>query len=168
MIVLAELAPEQRHLDVKRVLVAVADEDALRVAMNRQRGEKLGLAPDLQPEFVRRAGIHDFFHHFAQLIHLDREDAAVLALVSGLGDGGAEFLVQDLHAVAQQILETEQQRQGQPAIASLLRHRHEIKRRALVLNRAHGHVAGIVDPEVGAAPPGDVVSMERAGDIPRF
>ncbi len=94
--------------------------------------------------------------------------AAVLPLVTGLGDGRAEFLVQHLHAVAQQILEAQQQRKGQPAIARLLHHRHEVERRALVLHRTHGHVAGIVHAEVAGSPAGDVVSVERAGDIPRF
>ena len=69
--------------------------------MDGERGEKLGLAAHFDSKFIGRAGVHDFLHDFAQLIHLDRENAAVLALVTGLGDGGPEFLVQDLHAVAQ-------------------------------------------------------------------
>ena len=75
---LAQLAAEQRHLDVERVLIAVADEEALGIAMDGERGEEFRLAADLEAELVGRAGVHDFLHDFAELVDLDREDAAVL------------------------------------------------------------------------------------------
>ena len=54
------------------------------------------------------------------------------------------------------------------AVAGLFHDRHHVERGALVLHRTHRHVAGVVDPEVAGAPPRDVISMKRAGDIPRF
>ena len=84
-------------------------------------------------------------------------------LVARLGDGRAEFLVEHLHAVAQQILEAQQQRESQAAVARLLHDGHEVERRALVLHRPHRHVAVIVDAKVAVAPAGDVVCIsERA------
>ena len=136
--------------------------------MNRQRGEEFRFAADLDAEFVRRAGVHDFFHYFAQLIHFDREHAAVLALVRGLRNRGAKLLVQDADAVAQQILEPEQKRKREPAIARLFGHGHQVERGALILHGTHRHVAGVVYAEVAGAPARDVISMKRAGDIPRF
>ena len=166
---LAQLAAEQRHPDVELVLVAVADDERFGIAMNGQRGEEFRLAADLDAEVEGRAGILDFLHHLAQLVDLDREDAAVGRLVLRVGDRGVEFVVEHVHAVPQQILETEQQREDQPARFCLLHYRHKVKGEALVVAPgAHGHVARVVNAEVGIAPPGDVVSLESAGYVPRL
>ena len=165
---LAELAAEQRHLDVELVLVAVADEERFRVAMDGQRGEEFRLAADLESELERRARVHDFLHDLAQLVDLDREDAPVGRLVTGVGDGGVEFLVEHVDAVAQQVLEPEQKREAETAVLGLVHDGHEIERGALVLHGLDRHVAGVVDAKIGVPPAGNVVNVERAGNIPRL
>ncbi len=41
--------------------------------LQREPGEQLRLAADFEPEVERLARVQDLFHHFAQLVHLDRE-----------------------------------------------------------------------------------------------
>ena len=137
--------------------------------MNGQRGKEFRLAAHLHAEVKRRARVHDLLHHFPQLVDLDREDAAVGRLVLRVGNGGDEFLVEHVHAVPQQILKAQQQREDQPARFGLLHHRHEVERGPLVVAaRAHGHVARVVHAEVGIAPAGDVISLQGAGYVPRL
>ena len=52
---LAEALREQRGLDVLAVLVAVADDQAVRVADGRQRDQELGLGAGFEPEAARAA-----------------------------------------------------------------------------------------------------------------
>jgi hypothetical protein len=47
-----------------------------------------------------RAGVDDLFDHFAQLIHLDRKDAAILVAVTELLHGGVKGAVDCLDPVA--------------------------------------------------------------------
>ena len=54
--------------------------------------------------------IEDFFNDFAELIHLDRENAAILALVIELGDGITEREIDGLDAVSKNVLEADEQR----------------------------------------------------------
>ena len=75
---LAELAPEQRDADEGAVLVAVADDEALGVVVHREPGEQLRLAARFEAEVERLAGIEDLFDDFAELVDLDREDAAIM------------------------------------------------------------------------------------------
>ena len=74
---LAELAAEQRGADEGAILVAVADDQALGILVHRERGDQLRLAAGLEAEMKLRAGVDDLLDHLAELVHLDREDAAI-------------------------------------------------------------------------------------------
>ena len=82
----AELAPQQRHANESRVLVAVADDQSLRIALQRKPGDKLRLAAYLEAEMKWFASVEDFFDHFAQLVDLDRKNAAIVVFIVELGD----------------------------------------------------------------------------------
>ena len=69
----AELDAEQRHLDELRVLVAVADDEAAHLVLQRQPGEQFRLAADFEAEIKRLARVENFLHHLAELVDLDRE-----------------------------------------------------------------------------------------------
>jgi len=104
---LAELAAEERQADVVVVLVAVADDEARRALVHRERDHELGLGARLEPVVVGPAGADDLVNDLAQLVHLDREDAAVLALVALVLDRLAEHLVELDDPVAEQVLEAD-------------------------------------------------------------
>ena len=93
MTFLPSLLPQQRVLDEEGVLVAVADDQALRVRVDRQRGDQLRLAARLQPEVERRARVEDLLDDLAQLVDLDREHAAVDILVARFLDRRLERVV---------------------------------------------------------------------------
>src|SRR3989441_1129509 len=90
---LAQLDPHQRHADEDGVFVTVADDEAVRIGLEREAREQFRLAADFQTEPVGFAGVENFFNDFAQLIDLDGKHAAVFALVVEFGDGTAERFV---------------------------------------------------------------------------
>ena len=95
-----------------------------------------GLLPHSSPKWYSAPGVEDFLHDLAQLVDLDREHAAVRLLVAGLRDGAGERLADRLHAVAQQVLEADDQREAEALFARLLHDGHHVDGRALVLQAA--------------------------------
>ena len=160
---LAELAAKECGLDVNSVLVTVADDDAIRVTVDRDGSEKLRLAAALQPEMKFRARVEDFFHHLAELVDLDREHAAIRLLVTGLGDGAGKRAADRLHAVAQQILEPDDERKAETLFARLVDHIHHVDGRALVEQRRDLGVAPRVDRKIARAPTVDVIGGSGGG-----
>ena len=77
----------------------------------RDHGQQFRLAAGLQPEVVRPAELEHLFDHLPLLVHLDRVDAAVAALVLVLGDGGLEGVVDLPQAVLEDVAEADQDRQ---------------------------------------------------------
>ena len=90
MTFLPSLMPSIAILMKLRVLVAVADDQAAHLALQRESGEQFRLAADFQAEIERLARVEDFLHHFAELVDLDREHAAIFALVIEFRDGIAK------------------------------------------------------------------------------
>ena len=89
MMLPADLLGQHRHLDELGVLEAVADDRRV-VVGHRDDGEQLRLRAGLEAEPVRAAEVEHFLDDLALLVHLDRIDAAVLALVLVLGDRALE------------------------------------------------------------------------------
>ena len=160
----AELAAEEGVLNEARVLVAVADHEALGVRVHGERGEELGLAPGLDAEVPGLAGVDDLLHDFAELVHLDRKNPTVGRGVAGLGDRRGEGCVDRLHAVAQEVVEAHDERKCQLAAPRLGDDIHEIDRLAVALG-INADMAAFVDAEVAAAPAVDVVEFAGLGDV---
>ena len=108
---LAQLDAHEGHADKQGVLVTVANNQAAVLALQRQAGEQLRLAPHFQPELVRLARVQYFLHHFPQLVDLDGKDAAIFVLIIELGNGGRESLVDGLDPVAENVLKPNQHRE---------------------------------------------------------
>ena len=75
---LAELAAEQRDADEGLILVAVADDQALRVLVHGEGRDQFRLAARFESEMKLLPGVDDLFDHFAQLVDLDRKNAAII------------------------------------------------------------------------------------------
>ena len=125
--------------------------------MHRERREKFRLAARLDAKMKRRARRHDLLHDFLKLVHLDREHAAVHALVFEILDGRRERAIDRLHAVPQQIVKAQHHRESQPLLLRLGDGGHNFHGRLFIERREDLHVALVVDPEVTAAPPVHVV-----------
>ena len=97
---LAKLEAEQGGADEFVILVAVADHKTLGVGVDGERGDHLRLAPGLDAEVVGNAGVDDLLHDLAELVHLDREDAAVVVLVTAFRNGAGKGFVETAHTVA--------------------------------------------------------------------
>ncbi len=156
---LAELAPEQRGADEVVVLVAVADDERLVVGVHREAREDLGLAADLDAVVVGPPRIEDLLHHLAELVDLDREDAAVHAAELVLGDGLEEGLVEGAHPVVEQILEADQQRRLQALRHRVVHHLADVDLLPALLQRGDRDVPAFVHVEVPAAPAVDQVQL---------
>src|SRR5581483_4813481 len=163
---LAELEAEDGHLDEAGILVAVADDEAAHLILQREPGEEFGLAADFEAEIEGLAGVEDFLHHFAELVDLDGEHAVVVALVVELGDRIAEGDIDGLDAMAKDVLETDQHGELQPAGFGLLDDVGDVDLRAGFLERAGNHVAGVVDIEIFRAPAMDVVQVAGGLKVP--
>ena len=112
--VAADLLGQHRHFDELGVLEAVADDGRL-VVGQRHHGQQLRLGAGLEAELVRPAEVEHFLDDLPLLIHLDRVDAAVAALVLVLRDGGLEGVVNLAEAVLEDVGEAEQDRQADAA-----------------------------------------------------
>ncbi len=166
---LAELAPEQRRLDEKRILVSVADDQRFLVAVNRERRDQLRLAPGLEADVVQRARVHDLLHHFAELVHLDRKNAAITPAISRLLDRRRECLADRLDAMPQQILKTQHHRKAQPVLAPrLVDDFHDVDRRRRIARRRHLDIAARIDRKIAESPAVDIVERSGGGNIPRL
>ena len=163
---LAELEAEQRHADERGVLVAVADDQAPRVLLQRQRREELRLAADFQAEVKRLAGVENFFHHFAELVDLDRENAAIIALVIEFGDRAAKREVDGLDAVAENVLKPDEERKTQAARTRFVDDLEDVDGTAIFLKRLGHNVAFGIDSEISTAPTIDIVRRDCGINVP--
>ena len=164
---LAKLDALECELDEGGVLVAVANNEGAGLVLKGHAGEELRLAPDLKPEGIRAPSLEDFLHHLAELVDLDREDAAVSPTVAILGNGGAKGLVEGDDAVAEDVLEADEERVLEVACSGLLDHVHDVHLDA-VLGRLGHDVSLGVDIEVPSPPAVHVVQGSGGSDVPRW
>ena len=79
---LAHLLGQQGQFDVAGVLVAVADDKRVALALHGDDGVELGLRPCLKSEVELASVADDLLHHGLHLVHLDGIDDEVLAFVA--------------------------------------------------------------------------------------
>jgi hypothetical protein len=115
---------QQRGLDVRTVLVAVADDEGAGRVENGERDQQLGLAARLEADVLRGAVLHDLFDHVALLVDLDGIDAPEAALVTVLADRLAEGGTQPLHTAGENVGQADQKRRPQTALVEIL---HQIE-----------------------------------------
>src|SRR5207253_846446 len=106
---LAKFCPQQCHFDETGILIAVANNQAAHLALHRQSGEQLRLAAYFEAEIERLAGIQNFFHHFAKLVHLDRKHTAIFTLIIELRNRITKCKINEFDTMTKNILKTDQQ-----------------------------------------------------------
>ena len=107
----AELAAKQRDADEGRVFVAIANDETFGVLVHRQRSDQFRLASGFETEVKLLTGIDNFFDNFAQLIDLDRKNAAIFIFVAKFRDRVVECAINSFDTVAEQILKSDDQRE---------------------------------------------------------
>ena len=162
---LADLAGEHRHLDEFVVLEAVADDRRLEVGQG-EHGQQLGLGAGLEPEMERLAEVEYLLDDMPLLVHLDRIDAAITALVLVFADGGAEGVVDLADAMPEDVREAKQDRQLDAPCLELVDELLEVDCFIGPLVRVDGDVPLLVDAEIILPPLADAISLKRIFDLP--
>ena len=161
----AHLLRQHRHLDEFEILEAVADDRRV-VGRHRRHGEQLRLAAGLETEAVLRAEVQHFLDDLALLVHLDRVDAAVLALVLVLVDRALEGAVDLAEPVLQDVGEANQDRHREAAQLQAIDQPLQIDAAARLLGGMDLQVALLADGEVALAPAGHVIQLGGFGGRP--
>src|SRR5207249_9829714 len=99
-----EFAAEERNANERGIFIAVADDQTFRILVHGERGDQFGLAAGFETEMKLLAGVDNLFDNFAQLVDLDREDAAILVAITELRHRSLKCAVDRFDAVPQPIL----------------------------------------------------------------
>src|ERR1019366_8759128 len=164
--VLAHLAGQNGHLDELVMLEAVADDRRLAAVGQGEHREQLRLGPRFKTEAVGPAEIEDLFDDMALLIHLDRIDADVLALVAVLVDGILKRLGNFADAMTQNIGEAQQDRQLDAALLQLIDELFQVDGLLGAFVGMDRDMAFFVYAEIAFAPVLDLVDIHRVLDFP--
>ena len=163
---LAQLAAQERGLDINGILIAVADDQAFPVVMEGQGRVEFRLGTDLKAVMERLARVDDLLDHLAQLVDLDGINAAVDGFVFQLDNGVVEGLVDPLHPVAQQVMKADEHGKMQTLLHRLLDHVNDGHGAALLLKRRNGHLAAAVDIKIAQSPTGNTIQLPGPVDTP--
>ncbi len=162
----ADLLREHRHFDELGVFEAVADDRRV-VAGHGDDGHQLRLAAGFQAEVVRPAVLEHFFHHLALLVHLDRIDAAILAVERVFLDRALERFVDFPEAVLEHVAEAEENRQVDAAELEIVDELFQVDKLRRVFRGVNEQIARLADGEVTRAPATDVVHFGGIAGRPR-
>jgi hypothetical protein len=124
------------------------------------------LAAGLEAEPEGLAGVADLLDDPALLVHLDREDALVVAPVAVLDDRATERVGDVDQALAQEVAEVDEQRRAEAALAHARDHLVQVDLDARVARRTNHHVTGGIDVEEPLAPVADRVERRGFLDAP--
>src|SRR5436190_4136268 len=152
-----EFTPQKRDPNKSRILVAIANDQALRVLVHSQGRDQLRFAASLQAKVKRLAGIDDFLDHFTQLIDFDRENAAVFSAVVEFRDRVFESAVNGFDAVPKQVLKADDKWKGEPARTRFVNDFKNGNGASILPERLGYDVASSVDGKVTGSPTLDVV-----------
>ena len=155
----SESLRQQRDLDVRSILVAVADHQAVGRVEKRQRDQEFGFAARFEAHAEGSAELNDLFDDVRLLIDLDRVDAPPLPLVAALRDRVVETSRQRLDAACQDVGEADQHRAAQAAILEFGDELRQLDRGAVALARAHDEIAIRGNGKEVGAPDADLIEI---------
>ena len=155
---LAHLLCKQGQFDIALVLIAVADDDGVALALHGNHGMQLGLGSGLQSQVEFPSVGDNLFHDGLHLVHLDGIDHIVLTLVVVLLGGFLEAAPCFLNAVVENVGESQQDRRLHIAQRQFVHHFPEVDLH-LVLAGGYKHVSFFIDSEIGSTPAIDVVQF---------
>ena len=164
---LAHLLRQQSQFDVALILVTVADDERVALALYGDDCVQLGLRPGLQSQIELASVGDDFLHHRLHLIHLNRIDDEVLGLESVLLSCLLEAGRSLLDTVVKNVGETEQHRRRDITQGELVHDIAQVYLRVVLTGRDI-HVTLAVYAEVRCAPSRDVVQFLRIFNRPLF
>ena len=135
---------------------------------HRHDRQQLRLGAGLETEVVRPAEVEHFLDDLPLLVHLDRIDAEVPAVVLVLRDGRLKGAVDVGEPLAQDVAEPDQDRQADAAKLQVIDQLLEIDRALGVLCRVNAEVTVRSDREIAFPPPLDLVQFRCVVHCPRI
>src|SRR5437870_10376492 len=129
----AKFPTEKCNANESWIFVAVADDQALRILLHRERGDQFRFAARFEAKVKLLACVDDFFDHFAQLIDLDRKNAAIFVLITELRHRRPKDTINRFDAVPQQILKSDYERKPKVSRARFINNLEEDDRTAVFL-----------------------------------
>ena len=127
---------------------------------------KFRLGAGLDAEVERLAEVEELLDDVALLIDFDRINAAISALIAGLGDRFAEGVGDLGDAMAQNVREADQDRDVVVLFAQFFDEELEVDGLFGLLVRVNGDVTEAVDSEVSFAPVLDAVGFGGVRELP--
>ena len=135
---------------------------------HRHHGQQFRLAAGFQAELERLAEFQHFFDHLPLLVHLDRIDAAVVALILLLGHRRLKDAVNFAQPMLQNVGEANQDRQIDAAQLQPIDQLLQVDRALGILRRMHANVPVAVDRKVSVAPARHFVQFGGIDHRPAF
>ena len=165
---LAHFLCEESKFDKVFVLVAVADDQSVRVLHVRKNRMEFRLGTCFKTNVELGTVTHHFFQDRTLLVHLDREDAVMATLVAIFSRRLREALVNLFDAAVQNIRETQQHRSRNIAQGKFLHEFVKVNARTAVLDRRNRRVTLVVNVKVTYAPTLYVVKISGIVNAPFF
>ena len=154
----AHLLGQQRQFNIALVLVSVAHDERVALALYGDDGMQFGLRSGLQSEVELASVADDLFHHRLHLVHLDGVDDEVLPLVVVFLLGLLKATGRLLDAVVEDVGEAQQHGRGHIAQRQFVHHVAQVYLR-VVFTRRHKDITFLVDTKVRGSPSVDVVKF---------
>ena len=165
---LAHLLRKERQFDKVFVLVAVADNQRIRIVHVREYRMQFRLGTGFETDVVLLAVADDFFQDRALLVYLDWEDTIVASVETVFLAGLVKAFVDLFDAAVQDVRETQQHRSRNIAERKFLHQFVKVNVRTAILERMYRGMALFVDVEVVYAPTLDVVQVAGIVNAPFF
>ena len=159
---------EQGKFNEVFVLVAVTDDERIRVVHIRKDSMKFRLRTGFKTDVELFTVANDFFKNRALLVHLDREYVVERSLVSIFLNRLVEALIDFFNAHIENIREADEQRCRHVSKIEFLHQLVKINCRTLVTKRTDSRMSFFVNVEVIDAPPADVIKIAGIVDTPIF
>ncbi len=161
----AHLLRQKGQLDIVLVLVAVAHDERVALALHGDHGVEFGLGAALETEVELASVADDLLHHGLHLVHLygvyHEALARVAVFLGRLGEAARRFL----DAVVEDVGKPEQHGRGDVAQGKLVHHLSQVHP-GVVLARRDAHVALFVYLKIGCSPSPHVVKLLGVFDSP--
>src|SRR5216683_5420023 len=121
----AKFSTEKCNANESWIFVAVADDQALRVLLHRERGNQFRFAARFEAKVKLLACVDDFFDHFAQLIDLNRKNAAIFVAITELRHCRLKGTINRFDAVPQQVRKSDYERKPKVSRARFINNLEE-------------------------------------------
>ena len=162
----SQAARQDRGFDIATIFVAIADQQRFWIFQERKGDQQFGFAASLQAEVPTPAGFDQLLDDMALLVAFDRKHPLVAAAVAVLGDGPLEGGMQALQPVFEDVIEADQQRQGEIAPLQLLHQVHQIQGAAPIAAGLDHHMAAAANGEIGVPPAVETIEGGPIGGAP--